>query len=342
MSIRLVLFVLSVVYFINSISSREVIQRLHSPRITNWGKWGGLEFCPQNSYVGGMNLKIQGKQGTWRDDSGLNAIQLQCVTMDWNYQGKITSLTGSSGNYRNIKYCPKGIATGFQLRSEPPQGGFKDDAGAVDFMLKCTNFDGTTSYVRNDQGSLKFGKWTQEQNCPPRSAVCGIATQVEDEGGKDDTALNNVDLACCKIPNPAETCKLEKKWQTVTVCPKAGNECEINFTTGFVQNKYEKLSKYYKSLGFIVDFKFVQKTLKRKAKKYGSKTINDKYPEHIINETQIEQKHWSDRLNCEGIIQQLVFTCGQFKVYTKEYRCVPRVGQGKFLDLYIVTYTPTS
>lgn len=329
--IRQVLFILSVIYLEKSISSREVVQRLQSPRVTNWGQWGKLDFCPPNSWVSGMNLKTQAQQGWTRDDTGLNGIQLQCYTKDWNHYGTISSLTGSSGNYGNVKHCPKGFATGYQLRSEHNQGGVRDDAGAVDFKLRCVNFDGTTSYVINDQKSPPWGTWTPEQNCPPRTAVCAMATQIELNGGKDSTSLNNVDLACCKIPDPAETCKLEMKWQTLTECTKAGKGCETNFTTGFVENKYHKLSNYYKKLGFIVDFEFVQKALKKKAKLNGSKIMNEKHVENIISETEINVLHWRNLFNCEGIIQQFFLTCGPFKVFTKEYRCVPKEGQGKLM-----------
>lgn len=37
--------------------------------------------------------------------------------------------------------------------------------------------------------------------CPPETAVCGIRTQVERSRGKGE--LNNVDLACCRVPHQA-------------------------------------------------------------------------------------------------------------------------------------------
>lgn len=331
MSIRLFIIILNIVFFKNSISNREFVSWIYSPRMTKLGDSESLEICPTNSWVGGMRLKIDSSQG-WRDDTALNGIQLHCVKMDWIYSGSVTSETGSWGNYRKNKYCPRGFATGYQLRSEMEA---IDDVGVVDFKLKCTNFDGTTTYVINSEYALPWGTWSSEQNCPSKTAVCGLSTQVESKQGNelhDVSSLNNLELACCKIPDPVKACELETKWKTVTICPEARKFCEIKLRTGIVVDKKQsKFAKFYEQLGFAIDFHFVQKMFKIKAKNNAAHhLINSKSLESIIGDTKIYQNKMSLQLNCEGMTEQLILICGSFKIYTKEYRCVPKSGQGTF------------
>lgn len=340
MSIRLVILIVCVVFLDNTHSNRELVRWIHSPRITTWGTWGQPHFCPYNSWVGGMTLKIDTSQGWRSDDTALNGVQLHCVNLDWIHTGNITSSVGSWGNYRKTKYCPRGYATGYQLRSEKNEA-IDDDVGAVDFKLKCTNFDGTISYVINSEYALPWGQWSPEQNCPPQTVVCGISTQVESNQGdglQDDTSLNNVDLACCKIPDPAETCKLETKWETVTICSEAKKQCELKFATSIVNDEQQlKYAKFYERLGFIVDFLFVQKKLMLRSKLSGLSITSGKSLESIIGETEVKETKILTQINCEGIIQQLIVACGSYNVYTKEYRCVPNGVQGRFM-IHLLSY----
>ena len=45
------------------------------------GTWLNMESCPQWSYARGLRVKIEGYQGKYRDDSGLNSIELICRNM---------------------------------------------------------------------------------------------------------------------------------------------------------------------------------------------------------------------------------------------------------------------
>lgn len=190
---------LIVFLFDKCVGQHTVIRWLESPRLTNWGQWGMKQLCPLGSWVSGMDLKVEANQGEG-DDSALNAVKLICTDVSGNIRDEITSSSGPWGDYRGKKYCHNGFATGFQLRSEPSLGR-RDDAAAIDLKLKCMDHD--TGAVSEIIGSelLTFGDWTQEQKCPPETAICGIATQIESQQGEgDDSALNNIDLACCRIP----------------------------------------------------------------------------------------------------------------------------------------------
>ena len=53
-------------------------QVLKSPLITNWGQWTTWSSCPSNQFAIGMQLKVEGDQGSG-DDTALNGIRLLCA-----------------------------------------------------------------------------------------------------------------------------------------------------------------------------------------------------------------------------------------------------------------------
>ena len=44
----------------------------------HWGNWTEWSHCPDNSYVKAFKLRIMPYLGIFRDDSGLNSIELKC------------------------------------------------------------------------------------------------------------------------------------------------------------------------------------------------------------------------------------------------------------------------
>lgn len=325
-----IVFIIAIL--INSaLSSRKLVTWIRSPKITEWGKWGYPEICPVNSWVGGMRLRVDTSQGSPAGTApALSAVQLHCINMDWIHSGSVTSAIGPWGDFRKNRYCTQGFAVGYQLRSRRDEN--TGDVNAIDFKLECVNFDGSSSFVINSDADLPLELWTSEQKCPLKTAVCGIITQVEPDGGSkfdDETSLTNIDLACCNLPDPVETCSLEIKWETVVNCPEAKDSCDVNITTGFTEDKKEaKFAKFYEKLGFVVDFHFAKAVFQLKAKGNGSRLINGKTLDSIISETKISKNTNSFQVNCEGACQQLIVLCGSYKIYAKEYRCVPNGNEG--------------
>ena len=84
---------------------------------------------------------------------------------------------------------------GAKLKSQRNQGSTFDDAAATGLNMKCSdgNFLG-------DFGSHPWGTWSEPAECPPKTAICGIITKVENHQWGDDTALNRVSFLCCKLP----------------------------------------------------------------------------------------------------------------------------------------------
>ncbi|XP_037047627.1 uncharacterized protein LOC119082266 isoform X2 [Bradysia coprophila] len=318
---------------------------LKSPRVTHWGKFGPHEFCPKNSFVTGMRLKVDHTHVG--DNTALNAIQLICTDMN-GYDSMINSATGAYGSFGKTKYCLNGFATGFQLRSQPFQGLLGDDVGAVDFKLICSDISGDPSQIIADNsGFLPWGDWTKEKHCPSKRAVCGIATQVDSSSGlffkRDQSTLNNVDIACCLLTRPIETCsKLTYNWETLIACPTE-TTCEINLITGIVEGEQlSKLRKIYDNRrNKIGSFdNYVMRSLQVKAKRNREK-INNRSLKRILKQTNLNKNESTVSVNCKGRIQQLVAACDFIKFYTSESQCVPDQYADKVEGLYFQATSPS-
>ncbi|XP_037048432.1 uncharacterized protein LOC119082876 [Bradysia coprophila] len=333
MVFRKILLTLSICLLVSKMEARlDVIQWIESNRITNWGDWGGADFCPEGSYVTGFDLKVEGNQGG-DDDTALNSVKLICTSLKGIFQKDIVSSEGGWGEYRGRKYCPNGLGNGFELRSESSQGGRGDDTAAVDFNLICANNDGTSANIRGGE-IVTFGEWrTTNRMCPPETAICGIRTQVErSQGGKgDDTALNNVDLACCRVPHPANACELQRgHWETVIGCHQGISQCNVKFKSGLTTssqttNTLSESTKLAEKLGLSMSSEASIGILKSRLEsnvEIAKEKFNEKTLQTIISQTDTFEMEWSFQINCVGTAQELVLVCGPFKVKTKEYRCV--------------------
>ena len=49
-----------------------------SPGDGDWGQWYGWNSCSVGSYAQGFRLRFEPRQGLLYDDSGLNAVEIQC------------------------------------------------------------------------------------------------------------------------------------------------------------------------------------------------------------------------------------------------------------------------
>lgn len=69
---------------------------------------------------------------------------------------------------------------------------------ANNYKFTCSNQrDG----VWMDGEGMNWGYWTEWEDCPTGSYICGIKTQVESSqgGNSDDTALNDAIFYCCDL-----------------------------------------------------------------------------------------------------------------------------------------------
>ncbi len=171
-----------------------------APNGQPWGRWSDIVFCPKDSYVGGYSMRVEPPQGRKNDDTALNAVALYCYDRAGNMVARIEPHPGFWGNWGQVANCPKGTyANAFQLKVEPFQG-TGDDTGANSLKLFC----GGTEIEA--PGGGPWGNWSTTQRVSivqglplPISAICGVRARVESPlGGRDDTALNDLEFYWCR------------------------------------------------------------------------------------------------------------------------------------------------
>ena len=83
-----------------------------------------------------------------------------------------------------------------------PRGFWGDDVGATNIRMRCSAGGG--EWVGD--GLTNKGTWVGYGECPPRTYMCGGRGLIEGEVKmSDDTALNRIQMACCKR-NVRECC----------------------------------------------------------------------------------------------------------------------------------------
>jgi hypothetical protein len=230
---------------------------LTSPQVTNWGTWHEWEFCPNGTFVVGMQLKTESYQGAFKDDTSLNGVKFFCDVIDSKKDTiAIASGIDDFGSFGNKYFC-EGISTGFQLKSEKSQTVFADDTAANGLRLYC---NGGPEYKEGD--GERFGDWTTAQECFTKQGICGIQTQVETNHGADNTALNNIRVKCCDIPDPAEICIPLDVWDLVIECDNteavSPTTCSYKRKVGISHSTTESegqshLATVYQEVGFSLN-----------------------------------------------------------------------------------------
>ena len=154
-----------------------------------WGDWGPVQYCPNNGYAVKFKQRVEEDRGG-RDDSALNSICLVC-----NQGQEVCSSTGWWGSWATSSECKAGfIQANFKIESM--QGG-GDDSAANELKLRCG--DGSSNNWKTTSNAGKWGSWQGVKSCGYKKVICGISTRIERQrGGRDDSALNGVELYCCR------------------------------------------------------------------------------------------------------------------------------------------------
>ncbi|ULT82000.1 hypothetical protein L3Y34_011751 [Caenorhabditis briggsae] len=222
------------------------LKDLKSPRTTNWGDWKNWEDCPDGTYAYAAKHKVEDPQGKG-DDTGLNAVALFCNPLNWatySTEREILSGEGDWGDWKAVQYCPEGLVMiGFALRSEITRRG-QDDVAADNFRGYCGTPDGPRDHSHSFSGDTPgWGRWTEDKFCPLEFAVCGINSQIEGAQRRgDDTALNNIDLRCCRVPPVNLSCTPSYTLQQLA-------EYDNRLGAGTIQFQYQKKISFSKTTG---------------------------------------------------------------------------------------------
>lgn len=158
---------------------------IESDNVTNWGTWGKMESCPDDTFAFGFQLLSENP--TKDDNTALNGIRLHCRKQNGTstFQ-RISSKQGVYGEWRTRYECKQGALTGFQLRVESFKEGSKkadkkkkhDQTATNNIRFQCTKASGDSTWMEGDGNT--WGSWGLEHNCPTNYAICGIKTQIED------------------------------------------------------------------------------------------------------------------------------------------------------------------
>merc|ERR1712218_598792 len=124
------------------------------PVLTNHGDWGEVALCSPSNYVVGMRLKIQNKQGFWKDDTSLNGIRLICSD-----GAELVSAEGSKGEWNKPTRTRNDYAIDeVALRSD-------EDSASDNAATSGVRFRDIRN-KRYDAGYVEFGEWQNSKQCP--------------------------------------------------------------------------------------------------------------------------------------------------------------------------------
>jgi len=203
--------------------------KIESKRVTNWGTWGPWVFCPNNTYAAGFRLKLypdaEPTEAWIVDNRGMTGLGLYCVEPGKHFDTftaeTITSSEDIYGSWSIPFRCIDGLLTGFNLQVQPYQGDCSphcDDRATTNIQMVCSN--SRTPLLTGDGWNL--GSFQNDpERCGPKMAICGIRTQIEFEA-RDLSGLNNVDLYCCDVTDPAAICQGTDDFDTVLECENHG------------------------------------------------------------------------------------------------------------------------
>ena len=162
------------------------VDRFMVPHVlTNHGDWGEVALCSPSNYVVGMRLKIQNKQGFWKDDTTINGIRLLCSDGE-----VLKSAEGSKGAWNKpTRTRNENAITEVALRSD-------EDSASDNAATSGVRFWDDSGKAYN-AGYVEFGEWQGSWECPGSTVIIGFQTQVEEyKTLNDNTGLNGVRFVC--------------------------------------------------------------------------------------------------------------------------------------------------
>jgi len=181
-----------------------------------WGSWGAIQYCPQNSKAVGFTLQVGDFENSPRIDYvGLNSMCLICERGGLVCSRKGTCCTsprrkwkftgyGQKIDYSSVTKMKKNCTDGFTEAAfkwkDKVDLGLGDDSAGIEVQLVCgeTPQGGTREWFSSGSYSgYRGSRWLTYKKCPKGTRICGLQTQVESWDDTDNTGLNGVWFTCC-------------------------------------------------------------------------------------------------------------------------------------------------
>jgi len=163
------------------------------------GSWKGWKMCPAGTFATGYAIQVESSQGSG-DDSAMNGVLLRCDNWSRSKGSDVTVYKGQfGGEFHSQSRCLRGAINGFAMKVEA--GYHEDDTGVNDLKATCTSDENIQA-----KGGMVYGAWSPQTGylmCPAGTAVCGAQVRYQNYlgsglGGNDDTAMQDLEYACCK------------------------------------------------------------------------------------------------------------------------------------------------
>jgi hypothetical protein len=158
------------------------------------GSWRNLVYCNSGTYVTGYRQRVDDE---WSfDRTAMNSVEMSCSDYSGNNAHTINSHGGFWGSWYNYEYCPskseyKNFMTGYKILEGPDETGAHGMGG---LCLSGEPIEAPGKYTDDP------GNWRDWGYCPGGTAICGFQSKMESEqGGGNDSALNHVRVACCRL-----------------------------------------------------------------------------------------------------------------------------------------------
>ena len=157
-----------------------------------WGTWGIAEYCPSGVFAKGFTFRVQKPQEGSGDDSGGNAVCLECRKVE-----NPCSKHGKWGDWSDPQICPaNSFLSGWRQNVEGNQGD-GDDTSLDNVEYRCRDIETWQRTKDLKVEAAEWGTWSRWKECPEGQFICGIQTRVEDQT-RDNSALNDIKHQCCK------------------------------------------------------------------------------------------------------------------------------------------------
>jgi len=141
--------------------------------------------------------------------------------------------------------------------------------------------------------------------------------------------LNNVRVACCRLPPICENCRSGRQWKRILGCHQGLRDCTLKITTGIQKTSststtISQSTSFYSKASLTAEAGVAGEIFSASvaaAAEWGQEQVNGRTIEQILERMSFETKEISVTLDCIGWAEEHIITRGTFELSTGEFRC---------------------